>query len=279
MFNLLSGEFYKLKKSKSLLVCCVITAVFVLVLYGMLMIVDKVRRGEIENGTGGIIYVSGEEVDENAKSLFDEITVMEVLRQMFCSFGSFATAVFAAIFVIGEYINGAAKNIVGKGYARWQIFLAKYIAVMASAVLQLLVLSAAAIICGAVVEGTEQFDAVFWKNFFGYIGIQILLGMAFVGVVAAVSEICRNLAAGISIGIGLVCFSSPLTMGMDLLAKLLFSQAEWKPSDFWLLDLASQCPIRDIRKGFAVHSIIVALIWVIFAAAVGIVHIRKADIK
>ena len=45
MFNLLSGEFYKLKKSKSLLVCCVITAVFVLVLYGMLMIVDKVRRG------------------------------------------------------------------------------------------------------------------------------------------------------------------------------------------------------------------------------------------
>ena len=92
MFNLLSGEFYKLKKSKSLLVCCAITAVFVLVLYGMLMIVDKVRRGEIENGTGGIIYVSGEEVDENAKSLFDEITVMEVLRQMFCSFGSFATA-------------------------------------------------------------------------------------------------------------------------------------------------------------------------------------------
>ena len=72
---------------------------------------------------------------------------------------SFATAVFAAIFVIGEYINGAAKNIVGKGYARWQIFLAKYIVVMASAVLQLLVLSAVAIICGAVVEGTEQFDA------------------------------------------------------------------------------------------------------------------------
>lgn len=279
MFNLLSGEFYKLKKSRSLLICCLITAVFVLFLYGMLMIVDKVRRGEIENGTGGIVYVSGEEVDENAESLFDEITVMEVLGQMFCSFGSFATAAFAAIFVIGEYINGAAKNIVGKGYARWKVFLAKYIAVMAAAVLQLLILSAVAIICGAVVEGTKSFDAVFWKNFFGYISIQILLGMAFVGVVAAVSEICRNLAAGISIGIGLVCFSTLLTMGLDLLAKLLFSQAEWKPSDFWLLDLVSKCPISDISKGFAVHSIIVAVLWIIFAAAVGIVHIRKADIK
>ena len=279
MLNLLSGEFYKLRKSKGLLICCIVSIVFVLFMYGMLIVVDKVRKGEIENGAGGMLYVSGEEVNESTESIFDEFTVLEVLGQMFCSFGSFVIAVFAAIFVVGEYTNGAVKNIVGKGYARWQVFLAKYIATAAGTVLQLFLMSVVTIICGSVIEGTGQFNTMFWKNFFCYIGIQFLLGIAFVGLVIAISEICRNLAAGISIGIGLVAFSTLLTTGLDLLAKLLFSQVEWKPSDYWILDLVSRCPIEDIDKGFAGRTIIVAVMWIIFAAAIGIVHIRKADIK
>lgn len=279
MFNLLSGEFYKLKKSRSMLVCCIVIVGFVLFLYGMLIMLDKVMKGEIESSSVGMVYVSEDEIDENMESVFDEITIMEVLEQMFYSLGGFVTAVFTAIFVIGEYTNGAAKNIVGKGIARWQIFLVKYIAVLAAAVLQLLILIIVTIICGAVIEGTERFDTVFWKNLCTYIGIQLLLGTAFAGVIAAISEICRNLAAGISIGLGLVCFSTPLTMGLDLLAKLLFPQAEWKPSDFWLRDLIANCPNRDIDKGFLERAIIAATLWTLFAAIVGIVHIRKADIK
>ena len=50
MLRLLNAETYKLRKSKSFLTCIIVTAAFVFLMYGMLLLVDSIRSGDIEKG-------------------------------------------------------------------------------------------------------------------------------------------------------------------------------------------------------------------------------------
>lgn len=288
MINLLSGEFYKLRKSRAFYICCLVAVFLTALVYGMLFLADSVQRGEVANGTAGV-YVSvaedkGELQEEASGRLLEEIGIMEVLQQMISNSASIVMVVFAAIFVIGEYGTGAIKNIVGKGYGREKIFLAKYIVTMAAGLVLLAVTVTATVLAGAVImqiAGIKQdWSGAFFVDLVQYCGVQCLLGAAIVGVVAAISEICRNMAAGIAIGIGLLSgLSGLLVNALDFFVRWLFPQSTFRIGDYWILNLMAECPLWDIKASYALHASLVGMAWIILMAGAGILHFKRADIK
>ena len=87
MFNLLNAEFYKLRKSKAIYIGVLVASILALLLYGSLVMIDKINQGEVANGTAGIIV---SQVDESVndsgapKSMMREIGIVGVLQQSFC---------------------------------------------------------------------------------------------------------------------------------------------------------------------------------------------------
>ena len=101
MPNLMYSEFYKLRKSKSFYICGIVMIVFVLLVYGTLFLMDKAQQEHVENGSYEVT-VTVENAEENAP-VWDSIEILDVEQQMFGGFAGIIIAVFAGIFVIGEY--------------------------------------------------------------------------------------------------------------------------------------------------------------------------------
>ncbi|MBD5464894.1 MAG: ABC transporter permease subunit [Lachnospiraceae bacterium] len=279
MINLLSGEFYKLQKSKSIYVCSIVMIAFVLFFYGSLVLVDKIQQGEVENDSMGVV-VSGEameETEESATSIFEQIGILDALQQMFGAFSGIFTAIFAAIFVYGEYGNGAIKNVTGKGYGRWKIFSSKYLMTIIASILIMIVMIITTLLFGVVFKGTEELNGEFCRNLCSYTAIELLLGAAFVGLVITINEFCRSLGAGIAISICIICFSDLITMGFDLVLK--YFHFDFKVSDYCLLSLMANCPKTNMDENFAVRTIVTAVLWIVFTFGIGALHFQKADIK
>lgn len=273
MPNLMHSEFYKLQKSKSFYICGIVMIVFVLLVYGTLFLMDKAQQENVENGSYGVT-VTVENAEENA-FVWDSIGILDVEQQMFGGFAGIIIAVFAAIFVIGEYGNGAMKNITGKGYARWKIFLAKYIATGAAVILLLLFMVLAVVLFGIIFKGTGGLTGEFFKNLCVYTGIQLFLGAALTGIMVTISEWCRNLGAGISISICVVIFSTTLVSALDLL----FRKLQFRPSDYWLLNFVEQCPVTEIGSRLIVRAVVSAVFWIVLSLIVGVWHFQKTDVK
>lgn len=284
MINLFKAEFYKLYKGRAFWICCLVSCFMSIFVYGSLFLADSIQNEEMQNGTGGVYVSSDDNMQENSSSILGEITIPDMLQQMvFGSFGSIIIGIFACIFVFGEYGNGAVKNIVGKGYPRWKIFLTKYIAVMAAAVAQLVILtvftSAAGVVIQCVAGVTQEWSAEFLKDLFCYLGLELLLGAALAGIITLFIEVCRNLAGGIAIGLLIITFSSVITSGLDLLICYFFPGTEFRVSDYGIMELIADCPLQQPDGSFVIHVVMVAAAWMIFAGGAGIMHFKKADIS
>lgn len=279
MINLLSAEFYKLRKSKGIYIGVLVAAALVLLLYWSLVMIDKINQGEIANGTAGVI-VSPNAGDAGAsgtpQSMLQEIGVIGVLQQMFGGhFVGIIAAVLVSIFVIREYSAGTIKNLVGKGYSRFAIFTAKLIPVLMLMLVFESVVALVTICLGIPFMGWELFAATAWEDVAVYIGLQLMFGAAVAAIYMLVGELTRNLAAGISVSIGALMFSTTLTAGLDLV----FHQMEIEPSKYWVLDLVAACPTVDFSAEFLVRSVLVSAVWFVIAAALGVLHFKRTDVK
>lgn len=279
MFNLLSAEFYKLRKSKGILLGLLAAALLVLLLYGSLVMIDKINQGELANGTNGVmVFHNGEpaESDGTADSMMEQVGVIGVLQQMFGGhFVGMILAVLVSMFVIREFGSGAVKNLVGKGYPRAVIFLAKMLAVMVLTLIFQAAVLAITIGMGFPFMGQEMFSATVWKDAVIYAGFQLLFGTVIAMFFMLVGELTRNLAAGIAVSIGVLMFSTTLTAGLDLV----FHGLDFQPSDYWVLDLMSSCPVKDFSSEFIVRGVLVSIVWFLIAAVLGVVHFQRADVK
>lgn len=279
MFNLLSAEFYKLRKSKAIYIGILVAAALVLLLYGSLVMIDKINQGEVANGTAGVTVSQvggGMGTDGASQSMMQEIGVIGVLLQMFGGhFVGIIAAVLVSIFVIREFSTGTIKNLVGKGYSRSTIFFAKMIPVIVLMLVFETVVAAVTICMGIPFMGWELFSATVWEDVVVYVGLQLMFGAVIAIIYMLVGELTRNLAAGISVSIGVLLFSTTLTAGLDLV----FHGMEVKPSEYWILDLVSSCPVADFPAEFMVRGVLVSIVWFLIATVLGILHFRKADVK
>ena len=181
MINLLSAEFYKLRKSKAVYIGILVAAALALLLYGSLVMIDKINQGEVANGTAGVVVSqSGESMgaDGAAKSMMEEIGVIGVLQQMFGGhFVGIIAAVLVSIFVIREFSAGTIKNLVGKGYSRSTIFFAKMIPTLTLMLVFEAAVAAVTICMGIPFMGWDLFSVTVWEDVAVYVGLQFLFGL------------------------------------------------------------------------------------------------------
>lgn len=277
MYNLLCAEFYKWKKSKAFY-GCILTAVGIIIMIWLsFLLANGIETGQIENGTMGVT-VSGELPDSGEQtSLFDEFGVMDMVQTIVG--GGVSTlfmSVFICIWVIGEYTGGAIKNTIGKGYLRSSIFIAKYVSTLLAALVLNIVIILTTAVAGIAVMGTGRMEAHFWQNLLAYAGVELMLGAAFGGIIAAVSEYARTMAAGISISIFLYCFSGLIANGFDLLFRVL--DVDFRVSDYWITCVIESCPATTISMDFVGRAVYVTVLWSMVSLLAGVVHFHQSDI-
>lgn len=280
--NLLRGEFYKLFKGKAFYICCLVAVLSVVFIYGTLFFADAVER-DLADGNAAVVSTAEENMQSENRPVLEEITIIDVLQQMFGNFGSFITVIFAAIFVVGEYGNGAVKNVVGKGYKRWQIFGAKYLATTAAGLILLALMAVLTVASGCFFQKMAgvawEWNGTVVRELFVYSGIQLLLGAAVTGMSAAIGEMCRHLGAGIAISFGIVAFSTLITSGLDVLIRFILPASKFRIADYWIMDLIMDCPLRDIDGLFLAHAAVIGIFWIVLTFGAGVWHFKKADIK
>lgn len=275
MINLLRGEIYKLFRSKCLYICSIVSVVFVLLIYGMFSLAAAMQVGEVENGLYGMVYV--EDDTQEIATVWDDMSVTVIVQMMFSSVGILIVTIFASIFVFAEYANGAVKNVVGKGYSRWKVFTSKYISTVVGGVIIESVMLMAVLLCEVLIVSVDRLNANLLLEICVYVGLQLLLAVAFMGIIVMISQISRNLGAGIAIGVCMIMFSSFITAGLN--AVLTYFKIKVNVCDYWLLDLISSCPVTDIDSSFLIRTITCAIVWFVVAYGMGGLHFRKVDVK
>lgn len=274
MINILSGEWYKIRKEKTFYVCLMSVVILVGLLYFTLFMVDEIRNQQpAEGGTGIYVYSAGEELGEGP--YIQQVGIMGVLQQMLNGhFTTFIMAVFASIFVIKEYTDGAVKNIVGKGYSRASVFLSKLLITELAAMVILGVTFVFCVLAGGLLMGKEGFSSMNRGETAAYMGMQMIISMSVTGIAVLVGELTRNLAAGISISAGIIIFSTSLAAGADTL----LSRLNIQPSRYWPLSLQMECPVSGMEQEFVMRGIGASLTWLFLAVFLGILHFQKADV-
>lgn len=275
MINLLKAELFKLSRKKSIYICTAIMILFVVLSYGLIFMMSNIVEVSMGNVT---ISEEMTEADMEALSslnLWDSLSILDVIQEMFGDVGVIIVTVFVVIFVIGEYGRGAIKNVVGKGYPRWKIFLSKYLAATLAAIGMLIVMEIAALLFGILFKGTGALKGEFWLNFFRYSGIQLLLAAALTGIVILICELFRNMGGAMSVSICLIVFSSLLMSVIDLLSQKL----DFKVSDYWIMNLLANCPTVGMESSYVIRAVVSAVVWIAVVFSIGVLHFRKADIK
>ena len=133
----------------------------------------------------------------------------------------------------------------------------------------------AALIGGWICRGSSPFIGAFWKNLMIFAGLQILMEIALVAVFVLTSDICRNYAAGISLGIGLSAFPAVL---MEVIDRSLTGKGG-SISQYWLVSRSMSCPYEGFTAGYVGETVLVCGIWLVLAIGVGIWHFSRTDIK
>lgn len=272
MINLLKAECYKLGRSKNLLICALAIMGVVIMLCSVLIVADKIANGDMENGTAGVVVTQ----EGGLSFSLSEINAVYMLQQLFSGdLMAIVLACFASIIVAKEYASGAIKNIVGKGYSRATVYLARYLAIALGTVLLLFFGAAVNLTGAAVVLGKGAFYAGVWKDVAAYMGLQLVICMAMTAVFALVAEIGRGIAAAIIMCIATVIVPELLIGGLDM--ALIHTGV--RPSQYWLISMCESCPAGGFEAGYVGRTVGIAALWLVAATAAGIWHFRKADIK
>ncbi|MDE7310974.1 MAG: ABC transporter permease [Eubacterium sp.] len=277
MLQLLNAEFYKLRKSKSFFICTILTVVFVFIMYGAFLLADNIQKGKVENGTGGVIVsINQEELQATSASIWDTIHIMDILQEIFSGdVMAMIIGTFISIFVISEFMSGMLKNVVGKGSSRASIYLSKLFAAMFAAVLMAAVGIIATLICGRIFIGASAFAGDFWKNLMIYTALQLVMTTTVASIFVLIGELFRNLAAGISIGIGVAVFPTLLLNFIDMK----FADSSILPSQLWPFTRMFGCPFEGFTVSYAAETLLVAAFWLVLTAGLGIWHFSRTDIK
>lgn len=259
MFNLLSGEFYKWKKSKSFWVCTAVTVVIVIWMYLMIAVAAQLSGGSLTNPEG------------------EPISVLEMVREINSTgMGTIFMSIFICIWVVGEYSHGAIKNIAGKGVTREKVFLSKYFSSLAATMVMNLIYFVSIVAGGCIYLGTDSIGRGFFGQLAAYIGMQLLFGAAVSGIIVTICEYARNMAVGVSISLCILLLSDILVRGLDLLLSL--AKIGIKASTYWVICQMNQFPIGAITGDDVAYAVNVIVIWTALSLVLGMVHFKRVDV-
>ena len=238
--------------------------------YFMIDWAEKVARGEVSEMVGAV-HVT---VDEGALTLTDADIIGEVVGSKYFTV---IFAIFVCVWITSEFSSGAIKNTVGKGCSRVKVFLAKYITAVGIVFFMSVISYIVAVLAGVLLVGTEGVNAAFCVEVLKYVGVQLILLMAYAGIMVVVSEIARSMVAGIVVSVIIEFFSMKLFGVIDLILNIV--GIEFKVSRYWIIDNIYECFVGDISASLAIRAVIVAVFWIAVSLGVGMWHFKRTDVK
>lgn len=265
MMNLLYSEFYKLKKDLSLRITAALTVLMTFVQFGSNKLMENVLRAE-----GG---------QEEMVERLAQLGILDILHGMFANTNAIIfVTIFLCCFVINDYSSGMVANFVGKGYKRAEVFLAKFFAAEFGAALLYLLTALSTLLIGILFRGTGEINAVFFHDFGNFLALNILYLTAYSAVIILVCTLTRSMAAGILISVlGVMLFSIFLGQGIDLV--LSFAGIEVQLSQYWIVTIMSNCPVRDIPSQFVRISGMATAFWLAASMTAGLLWFEKRDVR
>ena len=194
------------------------------------------------------------------------------------SYHLIAIAVFAGIFFGNTYKNGFDKNLIISNKCRLSLYMAR-IAVVAIYSVILLIFTFLSSLCFDVVFTGDvewNLNSAFWR----YTAVELILGMAFCCVLAAVASLTRNTAAAITVGVLLsMGFCS---YGLSFLSLLLISLFPSLGSDFTLADYTLTQNIEALTLyspgSFVLRALLVAGIYTAVSLIGSCTAVKRRDI-
>lgn len=274
MGSILNSDFYKLFKMKSFYICLIISAVLGIFETLMYQLTNNMML-EVQDSAGMVINDF-------------KITMKDCLQSAFVN-GDFSIIVIIAIvlFVTVEYSSGTLKNLVGRGCSRSKLFLSKTVTSVVEALLLYAAFAVCYIVSGFAMLSTDGIDNEFVSRLLLTYAVQILIIIAGVCVMVAVSTLLRSKGGAIAV---LICANILVPMIMQIIYMLSISGDNMSEvanavsggsgnfSQYWIFSTASKV-WENITNGEVYISLIIPVVYIIASIAAGLAVFKKRDIK
>ena len=171
MLNILKSDFYKLRKSKTFLICLLACVVLTIVAVSAMNTVPDMFT--YTGGTGALVNL----LPMNTQLYF--------------------VAAFVAIFITSEFHYGTIKNIISRGSGRIAVFFSKFIICSLAAISLLLVFMLTAVVAGSILWGYDPDGISTLSGFVQLVSLQALMTIAYTALFMLLSMAIRSLGGAI----------------------------------------------------------------------------------
>lgn len=269
MLNLIKMNLYRVARTKCVWILLLsMAALCVLVVY--ISYVDP-NVQEFESGGSGVISQAG----ESGKSGED---TEYLIPKMICeSMQSGYVFIFLGIFVVlyfhGEETSGFIKNLAGRTGLRWQMYLAKYAAVLVFVLLGMLVQVVFTAATAWILVPQAQAGFSVWGPTCLYMASMFVLETAFAAGVAFLITLTRNSVISITVSI-------LLGGGMGwMITELLISRVTWLPEHLEKYQVVYQAGtiFYNSSGSLLAFGAAVGAVWLVLYSVLGGVLTEKRD--
>lgn len=272
MGSILNSDFYKLFKMKSFYICLIISAVLGLFETVMIQLANNMISQAQEEM--GIAMAAQTKMDSVLKTAFNN--------------GDFSIIVIIAIvlFVTVEYSSGTLKNLVGRGCSRSKLFISKLVTSVVEALLLYAAFAVCYIVSGFVMFSTDGIDNEFISRLLITYAVQILIIIADVCVMVAVSTLLRSKGGAIAV---LICANILVPIIIEIIYMVSITEVDAETiaavsgggsnlSQYWIF-MTNSSVWNNIANGEVYVSILIPIVYIIVSVAAGLVVFKKRDIK
>lgn len=262
MLNLIKMNLYRVVRTKCTWILLLITAaICVLGIY--LVYVDPTVQ-EFESGKSEV-----NQIQEDGELLILKMICDAMQGNYFLIF----LCIFVVLYFHGEETSGFIKNLAGRAGLRWQMYLAKYVAVLFFILLGMLAQIAFTVVTAWIlVPGAEAGFSILGDVCL-YMTVMLVLEMAFAAGVAFLVTLTRNSVISITASI-------LLSGGMGwMVTQLLISRLIWLPEHLEKYQVAYQANILFYNSGgdLLAFGAAVGAVWFVLYSVLGGVLTEKRD--
>lgn len=262
MSRLLKADLYRLFRSKSFYVC---TLVLTLLLCASAYLVDWTYT-----------------LQENAQVSIQTTNLLQdgISYGLWVFSGGDShifMAIFIAIFIASEFSHGTMKNIVSKGFPRYQIYLSKLITMTAFTFIMTMIAFLITTIAATLLTGV--FGKLTWTyvgQILRMIGVEFLLHTALTSLFVMISMIIRNTGGAVATNIiGVITIGSLIYKMLELLFRNTIMFSEFGLRNNILLYFQNLTPaVNDI-----IRAICVGVGFLLVTCVIGMLSFENMDVK
>ena len=280
MFNIIKMDLYKMFKSRSFYILNIALIVIILTV-GIVMKVQVSM--DYEKAQESNVSWSGEDSLKSDDPLLTEegyyqmqeesingLDVKEFMTIQYSGITLILLALFIAILVCSELETGFIKNIIPLKNSRTSLIISKSIVSLIFILIQTAIGFAASALSTIILSG--QINILHPKGLAVYLGLQIILSMAFASLVILISYLTKSKAAVMSIGILLSLNIQGLVLGvldkLMNLSKINISQ----------LSIINNARMGMFDKTDYKRVIIISIVYFILYNIISTIRVRRMEI-